>query len=119
MKKGIMTMIIITAVFLLVITGIFIGRLTSDGTIRIHTRNSIRDELVDEETVYSGLININTADSAELQELPGIGESTAEAIIAYRKDNGPFKKKKDILKVKGIGEKTYKDIKDMITVDDE
>ena len=50
-------------------------------------------------------ININTADVAELTGIPGIGPKTAEAIVAYRKDNGQFKNLDDLVEVKGIGPK--------------
>ena len=64
----------------------------------------------------SGLININTATSEELQSLSGIGQAKAEAIIAYREDNGDFTSIEDITNVSGIGESTYEKIKDQITV---
>ena len=119
MKKGIVIMTIIMGIFICTLLGIFIGRMTGDGTIQIHTRNSVRSELIDEDdTVTPIYININTATSEELQELPGIGATTAEAIVEYREEKGPFKSKKDLLKVKGIGEKTYEEIKTMITIKD-
>ena len=64
----------------------------------------------------SGLININTADSMALQEIPGVGPATAEKIIAYRTENGRFASKEDIKNVSGIGEKTYEKMKDKIMV---
>lgn len=64
----------------------------------------------------SSLVNINTADVAALTTLSGIGESTAQKIIADREKNGPFKTKKDITRVSGIGDKKYEAIKDSITV---
>ena len=62
------------------------------------------------------LININTADSASLQTLNGIGPSKAQAIIDYRVQYGPFAKIEDIMNVSGIGTATYNNIKDFITV---
>jgi competence ComEA-like helix-hairpin-helix protein len=50
-------------------------------------------------------IAINTAEKAELMKLPGIGGTTAERIIAFRQENGPFKNDTELLKVKGIGKK--------------
>lgn len=64
----------------------------------------------------SALVNINTADVTGLSSLSGIGEATAKKIIADREKNGPFKTKKDITRVSGIGDKKYEAIKDSITV---
>lgn len=61
-------------------------------------------------------ININTASLDELQKLPRIGAKVAQRIIDYRKTHGKFKKIEELMKVKGIGEKIYKGIKDSITV---
>lgn len=63
-----------------------------------------------------GRININTADSSTLQEIPGVGPATAEKIIAYREENGKFSKIEDIQNVSGIGNKTFEKMKDKITV---
>jgi competence ComEA-like helix-hairpin-helix protein len=64
----------------------------------------------------SGLVNINTASSELLQNLPGIGPMTAERIIEYRETKGRFKSVGDIQDVKGIGPKKYEAIKELITV---
>jgi comEA protein len=64
-------------------------------------------------------ININTASSVELQKLPRIGPKIAQRIIDFRNQNGNFKNIEEIIKVRGIGEKIFKQIKDMITVGDE
>lgn len=61
-------------------------------------------------------ININTATLDELDLLPGIGPSIAQAIIDYRTANGPFKTIEDINAVKGIGDALFAKIKDSITV---
>ncbi|MDH7511498.1 MAG: helix-hairpin-helix domain-containing protein [Clostridiales bacterium] len=61
-------------------------------------------------------ININTASLSELQKLPRIGPQVAQRIIDYRKEHGNFKKIEEIMKVRGIGEKTYNQLKDLITV---
>jgi competence protein ComEA len=61
-------------------------------------------------------VNINTASQAELEGLPRIGPKIAEQIIQYRTQNGNFKKIEEIMKVKGIGEKLFNQLKDLITV---
>lgn len=62
------------------------------------------------------LVNINTADTAALMTLPGIGESKAAAIIAWRQENGGFKDTQDIKNVSGIGDSTYERLAPLITV---
>jgi competence protein ComEA len=64
------------------------------------------------------LVNINTAEQFLLETLPGIGPTTAQKIIEYRDENGPFLAIEDIINVSGIGPGTYERIKDLITVDE-
>ncbi|MBU5486866.1 helix-hairpin-helix domain-containing protein [Clostridium sp. MSJ-8] len=61
-------------------------------------------------------VNINTADSTELQTLTGIGESRAQAIIDYREENGRFKSIEEIKNISGIGDKMFEKIKEHITI---
>ncbi len=61
-----------------------------------------------------GRIDINSADTALLSTLPGIGEKTAQKIVNYRETNGRFTCTEDIMKVPGIGESKYEAIKDLI-----
>ena len=56
------------------------------------------------------IININTAQKKDLIKLPNVGKVTAERIIMYRDDFGPFKTGTDLLKIKGIGKKTLEKI---------
>lgn len=67
-------------------------------------------------TSTTELIDINIASAAELESLPGIGPTTAQKIIDYREQNGPFLSIEDIINVPGIGPGTYERIKDLITV---
>jgi competence protein ComEA len=62
------------------------------------------------------LIDINTADAALLEQLPGVGSVTAQAIIDYRTANGAFARIEDVQNVKGIGPSTFNKLKDHITV---
>ena len=64
----------------------------------------------------SGKVNINTADSTQLQTLNGVGPATAQKIIDYRQSNGSFSSVEDIKNVSGIGDKTFEKLKDYITI---
>ncbi|MBN2848102.1 MAG: helix-hairpin-helix domain-containing protein [Coriobacteriia bacterium] len=63
-----------------------------------------------------GLININTATAVELEELPGVGPATAATIVDDRETNGPFTTPEDLMRVPGIGPKTFEAMKDLVTV---
>ncbi|WP_252226973.1 helix-hairpin-helix domain-containing protein [Caldicoprobacter algeriensis] len=84
----------------------------------------IGEELSEQNPTVSGTtseqgqqkVNINTADEATLDTLPGIGPSKAKRIIEYREQNGPFKSIEEIKNVSGIGDKTFEQLKDLITV---
>lgn len=85
----------------------------------ILSENSGENIIEEENTIYSKesrTININKATEAELQTLPGIGESLAIKIIEYRNQNGKFSNIEEIKNVNGIGENKYVEIKDLITV---
>lgn len=62
-------------------------------------------------TAGAGLVNVNTATEAELDELPGVGPSTARAIIEEREANGPFRSVDDLMRVSGIGERKLEKLK--------
>jgi competence protein ComEA len=62
------------------------------------------------------LVNINTADSEELQRLPGIGPAKAEAILAYRAQHGDFERPEDLMKVPGIKAATFARLEPYVTV---
>lgn len=62
------------------------------------------------------IININTASNQLLQELPGVGPTYAERIVAWREENGSFTSKDQLMEIKGIGEKRLADIKPLITL---
>lgn len=56
-------------------------------------------------SAFSGKVDINHADERELTSVRGLGEKTAKAIVQYRKAHGPYRRLRDLLQVKGIGEK--------------
>ncbi len=62
-------------------------------------------------------INLNTATLEELTKLKRVGPAYAQRIIDYRENYGPFEKIEDLMKVKGIGPKTFDANKDIITVE--
>lgn len=83
----------------------------------IQTENGVG--IINEEQGVSSknqVVNINKATKEEFQTLQGIGESIAEKIITYRKENGSFKQIEDIKNVPGIGDAKYQNIKDKISV---
>ena len=61
-------------------------------------------------------VDLNAADVGQLDELPGVGPTIAQRIVDYREENGPFKRIEDLMEVKGIGEKKFLNLKDLITV---
>lgn len=61
-------------------------------------------------------INLNTATATELTQLPRVGAKAAERIVAYRKQHGGFQRPEDLLAVKGIGEKSFLQLKPFLTV---
>lgn len=63
-----------------------------------------------------GKVNINVATQEGLESLPGIGEVRAQAILDYRRQNGPFRRPDELMQVPGIGAATYERIKDRVTV---
>lgn len=73
-----------------------------------HSTNQSSDNKVE--------VNINTGDKAEIEKLPGIGPSKAEAILQYRETKGEFKKIEDLKNVKGFGEKTIESLRDYIVL---
>ncbi|MGQ5426876.1 ComEA family DNA-binding protein [Thermophilibacter sp. ZX-H3] len=63
-----------------------------------------------------GPVNLNTATVEELDELPGVGEATALAIVEDRETNGPFSSPEDLMRVSGIGEKKFAKLEGLVCV---
>jgi competence protein ComEA len=63
-----------------------------------------------------GPVNLNTAGAEELDTLPGVGPSTAAAILEFRREHGPFQSVEDLLQVRGIGEKKLAAMRERVTV---
>lgn len=62
------------------------------------------------------LVDLNTADAAALDTLPGVGPSTAQAILAHRTEHGPFAAVDDLLEVRGIGEAKLEQLRPLVRV---
>lgn len=94
---------------------IYIPNVNEEITEYISTENG--DGIVEESTTKnSGRVNINSADITQLCELPGVGESLASRIVAYREENGKYKSIEDLKNVTGIGEKKFESLKEYIVV---
>lgn len=116
---------VVTALFVGFTLGLFVGRNSGSGTVTLAVSPQMQTaptaaataaaETVPTETVRFP-VNINTADADTLTALPGIGRVLAERILAYRRQNGPFRAIEEIMKVEGIGEKKAEAILDLITV---
>jgi competence protein ComEA len=65
----------------------------------------------------TGVVNINSADVAQLAFLPRVGVKAAQRIVDYRKEHGSFKKTSDLMQVKGFGEKSYERLASYLSVD--
>ena len=63
------------------------------------------------------LVNINTADVNKIETLPGVGPKLAKDIVDYRAAHGSFLFKEDLMKVRGIGQKKYEEIKEYILLE--
>jgi competence protein ComEA len=66
-------------------------------------------------SAQAGVVSLSQADEAALDALPGIGPSTASAIIAHREANGPFSSVEELLEVRGIGEAKLEGLRDLVT----
>lgn len=85
----------------------------SEQAVKVQTESAVQEaETVPED----GRININTAGVEELTTLKGVGESRANAIIAFREEHGSFENPEDIMQIAGIKEGIYAKIKDQIKV---
>lgn len=83
----------------------------------LHSNNIFERNTQSSTNIQSNLININNANAAQLDTLPGIGEVTANKIINHREENGLFKSIEEIKKVNGIGDKKYEEIKNLISIE--
>lgn len=114
MKNAQWALLVVTGAFLCLILGIFIGRNISGNYLYLSPSETAVPTQVS--TAEKGKLNINTATVEELTMLPGIGETIAERIVAYRMENGPFTAPEDLLNVEDIGPVRLSKICDYITI---
>lgn len=118
MKKPQWILIGVTVMFACVLIGLFFGRNSTRNYIPVNniTPPTTQESSPDAQN-NNGKININTADVQQLTLLPGIGETMAKRIIDYRTENGGFSTIEDLMKVSGIGEKKFEQMKPYIKVE--
>ena len=117
-KHSLRAMALVFAMGVCLITGILIGRsgITNDMFVSFPPDSPTVATRSTEPAIVVDLININTASAETLAKLPGIGETLANNIIAYRTAHGRFVRIIDLKNVEGIGDTRYESIKDKITV---
>ena len=119
LTKGEKWILLLTLVFSLTVTAVYLRAThTGEGDEYSIRAGDLAQETESLESV-DWLVNVNTAAAEELARLPGVGEALAERIIAYREENGPFRRAEDLMKVKGIGEGKFADMKDWIILEEE
>ena len=113
MKKAAIAFVSVTAGFLLLLAGVFIGRSTSDLFVYVHPEKTAT-VVIPEEDVFK--LDLNTVTLNQLVEIPGIGETIAQRILDYRKEHGPFSSIDELLNVYGIGEARLEQLSEYLTV---
>ncbi len=108
-------LLLMGAVFLILVGTLYLRAVASAEGVgyTVSTRRQTHEQVTPEPMAP---VDINRADSLQLQTLDGIGPALAERIIAYREENGPFAAVEDLLQVSGIGESTLENLKDRVTV---
>lgn len=119
MKKSIIYILVgLTIAFSSFVVGYYVGRNTADAPITVEGFVTTAPATTSPDSASAeGRLNINTATAEQLQALPGIGPVTAENIVSFREQYGPFLSVEELLDVDNIGPKTLADIIDLITVD--
>ncbi len=101
-------------VVLVLVGGAYYSSRVSESAPKVVYSTSLDEAKAEAQTPL--LVNINTADAKELDELPGVGPSTAEKIIEHRRHSGSFRSVGELEEVSGIGPKTLEKIRPFATV---
>lgn len=115
MKKGGHLLLVVFLCSLCLLLGFFVGRNHRDDYKTLIPNNQIA-ETDAKQPILDYRLNINTATTLQLQDLPGIGETIAQRIVDYREKNGAFQSIDDLMNVEGIGEKKLQEIERLIKV---
>jgi len=119
-RMSLFILLTVSALFLGVLIGTFIGRVTGANANTAYNRKAHTETLpaytYPFKTNQTGKINVNIASADELTMLPGIGKETAKRIIEYRTKYGIFYSLDELTKVKGVGEGTVEKLKPYATV---
>ena len=95
-------------------------RILQDGEmIYVPSKEEVKDRVLEDEAadkINTGKVNINTASKEALMTLPGVGETKARAILAYRQEKGPFTTLEELKNVEGIKDAVFSKIKDLIEI---
>ncbi len=116
-------LLLITALFVTFLIGVFIGRIYRPN-ISVDPNRNVSDseetgfsyDLTDTRPYIDGKINVNAATADDLMLLPGIGTELANRIVEYRSKNGPFKNIYELTNINGIGDSNLNKIKEYLTV---
>ena len=107
MKNSRCMIFLLTAVFLAFMLGVFLGRSNWSDSASF---------MVERKSQSAGLVDLNNATIDELCLLPGISEITAQKIIDYRQQEGPFRTIEDLCNISGISRSKLEQIKEFIKV---
>ncbi len=113
--------VLLLAVFAAFLAGWTVSDRTEAGsfTVRTETAAGPVEPPPAEEAAAFELLDLNTASREELEVLPEIGPTRAQAIVEYREENGPFDYVQELVDVPGIGEGTLESVLDYLTVEEE
>lgn len=113
MKNGRTIMLLVCALSLTLVIGIFVGRNLRTEYVQL-PKGDDAQTVSALEVAKDYRLDINEATKVQLMELPGVGEMIADRIISYRTENGPYASIDDLLNVKGVGEKKLKQLETLI-----
>lgn len=104
--------------FALLLGAFFLGRQSLPGIrLRLQREPAAEARLMDGGPSETAPLDLNRADLTALMELPGIGETRARAILAYREEHGLFRACEELMNVPGIGAGIYEGLRDLVCVE--